>query len=68
VSELLAEAGVQLPVLQIGIPDEFIEHGTREDCLAMAGLDTASIRRRIAQWWQGLQPAQPAYLGGRHSA
>jgi 1-deoxy-D-xylulose-5-phosphate synthase len=57
VSELLAEAGVQLPLLHIGIPDRFIEHGTRDDCLEMAGLDAVSIRRQITQWWRGLAPA-----------
>ncbi|MEO8315593.1 MAG: 1-deoxy-D-xylulose-5-phosphate synthase, partial [Pseudomonadota bacterium] len=50
VAELLAEAGIALPVLHIGIPDRFIEHGSRDDCLAMAGLDTTSIRQRISQW------------------
>jgi len=64
VGELLAEAGVQLPLLHIGIPDRFIEHGTREDCLEMAGLDAASIRRQISQWWQGLAPATPVAARG----
>jgi 1-deoxy-D-xylulose-5-phosphate synthase len=64
VGELLAEAGVQLPLLHIGIPDRFIEHGTREDCLEMAGLDAASIRRQISQWWQSLAPATPVAARG----
>ncbi len=69
VGELLAEAGVQLPLLHIGIPDAFIEHGSREDCLAMAGLDAASIRQRISVWWHGLQAAPAAAEGGtRHGA
>ncbi len=46
--EVLAEAGVQLPLLHIGIPDRFVEHGSREECLVMAGLDAASIRQRIS--------------------
>jgi 1-deoxy-D-xylulose-5-phosphate synthase len=58
VGELLAEAGVQLPLLYIGIPDRFIEQGSRDECLEMAGLDAASIRNRIYSWWQGLL-AQP---------
>ncbi|MBK9251855.1 MAG: 1-deoxy-D-xylulose-5-phosphate synthase [Proteobacteria bacterium] len=64
VAELLAEAGIQVPLLQLGIPDAFIEHGSRDDCLAMAGLDAAGIRRRINQWWLGLQPAQPVAARG----
>jgi 1-deoxy-D-xylulose-5-phosphate synthase len=47
VNELLAAAGIACKVLNIGIPDEFIEHGSREDCLAMAGLDAAGIQRQI---------------------
>ncbi|MEO6186535.1 MAG: transketolase C-terminal domain-containing protein, partial [Steroidobacteraceae bacterium] len=55
VGEALAEAGMALPLLHIGIPDLFVEHGSRDDCLAMAGLDAASIRQRVAQWWRALQ-------------
>ena len=39
-----------LPRLHIGIPDRFIEHGSREDCLAAAGLDFASIALTIERW------------------
>jgi len=54
VMEVLAEAQLSVPALLIGIPDRFIEHGSREDCLEMAGLDAAGIRTRITRWWQGL--------------
>ena len=33
VSECLAAHGIERHVLHIGIPDQFIEHGSREDCL-----------------------------------
>jgi len=39
------------PVLQLGIPDRFIEHGSRQDNLLDAGLDAASITRAITAWW-----------------
>jgi len=64
VAEVLAEAGIQVPLLQIGIPDRFIEHGSRDECLAMAGLDAASIRRRVSQFWKELQPAVPVAARG----
>ncbi|MDQ2640510.1 MAG: 1-deoxy-D-xylulose-5-phosphate synthase [Pseudomonadota bacterium] len=54
VAELLAEAGVALPMLLVGIPDCFVEHGSREDCLTMAALDAASIRQRVSEWWHRL--------------
>jgi 1-deoxy-D-xylulose-5-phosphate synthase len=51
VAELLAARGLQLPMHHIGIPDVFIEHGTRESCLAKAGLDLAGLTANIEQWW-----------------
>jgi len=47
VNELLAAAGVMIETLNIGIPDRYIEHGSRQDCLAMAGLDTSGILGQI---------------------
>lgn len=43
VNEFLAKAGLQLPVLNIGLADDFIEHGTREECLTLAKLDEAGL-------------------------
>src|SRR5690606_18597418 len=54
VAELLAEAQLPVPLLMIGIPDRFIEHGTREDCLEMAGLDANGIRQRVVRWWSAV--------------
>ena len=51
VGELLAAEGVSLPLLQVGIPDRFIAHGSREGCLAAAGLDAAGLRASIERWW-----------------
>src|SRR5580700_6005745 len=51
VGEVLACRGTPLPHLRIGIPDRFIEHGSRESCLAAAGLDAAGLSARIEGWW-----------------
>jgi 1-deoxy-D-xylulose-5-phosphate synthase len=51
VGEALTAAGVQIPMLQIGIPDLFIEHGSRDTCLAAAGLDLAGLTASVDQWW-----------------
>jgi 1-deoxy-D-xylulose-5-phosphate synthase len=51
VGELLACEGLQVPLLQLGIPDRFIEHGSRESCLAAAGLDVAGLTASIERWW-----------------
>jgi 1-deoxy-D-xylulose-5-phosphate synthase len=47
---VLLAAGIQMPILNCGIPDRFIEHGSREDCLKAAGLDSESLERRIVRW------------------
>jgi len=51
IGELLASQDIQVSLLHIGIPDRFIEHGSREDCLALAGLDAASLNATIERWW-----------------
>jgi 1-deoxy-D-xylulose-5-phosphate synthase len=49
-AEWLDAEGLLLPRLHIGIPDRFTEHGSRDDCLAAAGLDPASIAAAIDTW------------------
>jgi len=51
VGEALVAAGIQIPLLHLGIPDRFIEHGSRDTCLAAAGLDLAGLTASIDQWW-----------------
>ena len=52
VMEALAAHGVTKSVLQLGLPDQFIEHGDPVKLLALQGLDAegieASIRKRLA--------------------
>lgn len=43
VNEFLAAQEVLVPILNIGLPDRHIDHGSREEMLTMAGLDTDSI-------------------------
>ncbi|HEX5339954.1 MAG TPA: 1-deoxy-D-xylulose-5-phosphate synthase [Gammaproteobacteria bacterium] len=50
VAEFFAAQGVEKPLLHIGIPDRFVEHGSREECLKHAGLDAGSIRHTIETW------------------
>jgi 1-deoxy-D-xylulose-5-phosphate synthase len=47
VNELLNHRQVNVSVLNIGIPDRYIEHGARDDCLAAAGLDREGILAQI---------------------
>ncbi len=43
VNECLAAHGLTVPVLNLGLPDDFGEHGAREELLALCGLDAAGI-------------------------
>src|SRR5690606_1329148 len=47
VTELLNQEGVQAQVLQLGLPDAFIDHGDQAALLAGVGLDAAGIERAI---------------------
>ncbi len=62
VLEHLQHIGSTIPVLQVGVPDGFVEHGTREDNLAAAGLDGPGLRAAIERFWrgQGIARAVPA--------
>ncbi|MFA6973778.1 MAG: 1-deoxy-D-xylulose-5-phosphate synthase [Parcubacteria group bacterium] len=47
VNELVASAGLKVAVKNLGLPDKFLEHGTREEILAEAGLDEEGISNAI---------------------
>jgi 1-deoxy-D-xylulose-5-phosphate synthase len=51
VAEALAAAGCVKPLLQLGLPDQFIDHGDAQQLLASCGLDAAgivaSVRERL---------------------
>jgi 1-deoxy-D-xylulose-5-phosphate synthase len=47
VAECLAAHGIVKPILHLGLPDLYLEHGSREEVLTMAGLDLPSIRTAI---------------------
>ena len=47
VAEALSVLGVQVPVLHLGLPDRFIEHGDPQQMLAECGLDAAGIARAV---------------------
>ncbi|MBT0570788.1 1-deoxy-D-xylulose-5-phosphate synthase [Curvibacter sp. CHRR-16] len=54
VSESLHAAGIVLPLLQLGLPDQFIEHGDPVKLLQMAGLDAQGIASSVNQRLQTL--------------
>ena len=62
VSEALAAAGVLRPVLHLGLPDAFIEHGDPARLLALQGLDVAGIRAAIEARFVRNAPSAPVTL------
>ncbi len=63
VNETLAALGVRVPVLNLGIPDAFIPHASRSECLTLAGLDPASVLASVRHWRELASPRNVS--GGR---
>jgi len=61
VGEALAAAGMSVPLLHLGLPDEFIEHGDPAKLLALVGLDAvgieAAVRKRFGPALALVKPA-----------
>ena len=62
VLEALAAAGTAMPVLQLGLPDAFIEHGDPARLLAAQGLDAAGIEASVRERFGRLLTAAPPGL------
>jgi 1-deoxy-D-xylulose-5-phosphate synthase len=60
VSEALQQAGVLKPLLQLGLQDEFTEHGDPAVLLAMQGLDAAGIEASINTRFSALVQSRAA--------
>jgi len=54
VLEFFASEGVLKPTLLLGLPDRFQDHAAREELLAEAGLDAASVRATVLKRWPAL--------------
>ncbi len=50
VCEFLQKANIQIPVLNLGLPDEYVEHGSREECLKHVNLDPQGVINSIENW------------------
>jgi 1-deoxy-D-xylulose-5-phosphate synthase len=51
VCEFLQTVGILKSVLNLGLPDEFIEHGDPLKLMSMQGLDAAGIQSAISKKW-----------------
>ncbi|NOR52407.1 MAG: 1-deoxy-D-xylulose-5-phosphate synthase, partial [Gammaproteobacteria bacterium] len=50
VAEWRGQQGLQIPLLQLGLPDQFIEQGTRAELLAECGLDRSGIISAVEKY------------------
>lgn len=51
VLEYLSQAGLNTPVLTLGLPDEFVDHGDQALLMKQLGLDAAGIQAAIEAKW-----------------
>ena len=63
VLEALSRAGIQIPVLTLGVGDVFTEHGDPGKLLAQLGLDAAGIEASVRARFPELVPATTATPG-----
>ena len=66
VAECLAAAGLPTPLLQLGLPDLFTDHGDPARLLALYGLDAAGIERSIRERFGSLQVSNPQASAAAH--
>ena len=53
-NEALAAGGSACPVLNLGLPDRFVDHGDHQQLLAQLGLDGAGIARAVRERFPSL--------------
>ncbi len=49
-TQAMQDRGIDVPVRALGLPQAFLEHGSRGQVLADAGLTEQDVARRIAEW------------------
>ena len=60
IAELLSSEGITMPIQHMGLPDAWLEHASREQVLAEAGLDLASARSALLKRWPQLATTMSA--------
>ncbi|WP_455218216.1 1-deoxy-D-xylulose-5-phosphate synthase [Kaarinaea lacus] len=51
VNEVLVANGISIPVINLGLPDRFIEHGSHAQLLSGCGLDATGIQQTIKSYY-----------------
>jgi 1-deoxy-D-xylulose-5-phosphate synthase len=64
VAEALAGLGLAVPMLHLGLPDRFVDHGEQAQLLRLEGLDAAGLERSIRARYPHLLPAEATAPAG----
>jgi 1-deoxy-D-xylulose-5-phosphate synthase len=59
VAEAMAAAGIVKPILHLGLPDKFIDHGDPGALLAAVGLDAKGIAASVRQRFNSGDKGEP---------
>jgi 1-deoxy-D-xylulose-5-phosphate synthase len=54
VAQALRAAGVDVPTREIGVPAQFLDHGSVPDVRARIGMTGQDIARRVVEWAAGV--------------
>ncbi len=60
VAQSLRAAGVDVPTREIGVPAQFLDHGSVADVRARIGMTGQDIARRVVEWAAGLLGGSPS--------
>jgi 1-deoxy-D-xylulose-5-phosphate synthase len=55
--------GINKPLLQLGLPDEFVEHGDYKLLMSQCGLDVVGITKAISQRFPVKTATNPVVVG-----
>ncbi len=66
INETLLASGISIPVLNIGLTDAFIQHGTRGECLRLASLDAGGILGQITHFLEAEYRQNESPTTARH--
>jgi len=61
----MRDAGMVVPLRDMGVPQKFLQHGSRDEVLAELGLTAQDVARQVTEWAaQYLGGAEPTEVGG----
>jgi 1-deoxy-D-xylulose-5-phosphate synthase len=64
-ADALRAAECDVPLRDLALPQEFLDHGNRADVLAAVGLTAQDVARRVTEWAAALPGARLRVAGGR---